>query len=198
MGFDCTLPKNMLPFVELYYQHDPTLLIQTGCLIQFEQSYVLQLVAIVVGTLTKTFNGAVTPVLHSIIDFSWESLCRLGIKLPVLEKLVATSKKPTLAFEARRGIQEAAKSWRAISDEVDHMKEILASKEEELQNKYNEQGEASKEVQNSQGQLLGDEVGHLRRLVASKEEELQNSVKVFNEKSRQLEEVFHLKWCSLP
>ncbi|PON80095.1 hypothetical protein PanWU01x14_005450 [Parasponia andersonii] len=53
------------------------------------------------------------------------------------------------------------------------MRKVLASKEEELHNNYNEKGKASIEIPSSLKQLFG-EVGHMRRLVASKEEELQN------------------------
>ncbi|POO02193.1 hypothetical protein TorRG33x02_019770 [Trema orientale] len=198
MGFDFNLQKSMLPFVELYKKHDPTLLIQTEHLMPFVRSYVFELVAIIVSTLTKSSMIAVTPLRRTIVNYSWESLCRLGIKLPMLEKLVAASQKPVATFEARQSIQEAAKLWRAISDEVDSMRRILASKEEELRNKYNENlGEASKEVQDSQRQLM-HEVGHMRRLVVSKEEELQNTLKVFNEKREQRNKFCFLEWCSFP
>ncbi|POO02271.1 hypothetical protein TorRG33x02_020550 [Trema orientale] len=171
----------MLPFIELYREHDPTLSPKTECLTPFERSYVLQLVAIIVGTLTKTPKTLVTPTLRAVVDLSWESLCRLGMKLPVLEKLVATSEKPTALSEACESIQEAVKSWRAISDEVERMRTSLASKEEELRIKFDEEVEASKGLQNSQ-RLLLDEVEQMRKLVAAKEEEVQNHMRVFDEK----------------
>ncbi|POO02194.1 hypothetical protein TorRG33x02_019780 [Trema orientale] len=133
---------------------------------------------------------------RTIVNFCWESLCRLGIQLPVLEKLVASSQRPILVVEPLKGIQEAAKSWRALSDEVDTMRKVLASKEEELHSKYNEEGKASIEIPCSLRQLF-DEVEHMRRLVASKEEELQNTVEVFYEKEHRRNDFDSLTWCSL-
>ncbi|POO02197.1 hypothetical protein TorRG33x02_019810 [Trema orientale] len=196
MGFYCDLNKSMLPYVELYKKHDPTLMIQTERLMPFVRSYILQLVATIVGTLTRTSMGGVTPERRTIVKFCWESLCRLGIQLPVLEKLVASSQRPILVVEPLKGIQEAAKSWRALSDEVDTMRKVLASKEEELHNKYNEEGKASIEIPSSLRQLF-DEVEHMRRLVASKEEELQNTVEVFYEKEHRRNDFDSLTWCSL-
>ncbi|POO02198.1 hypothetical protein TorRG33x02_019820 [Trema orientale] len=198
MGFYCELEESVLRLVKDYSYRDPTLTIQTENLMLFERSYVLQLVAMIFGTLTRTSRGAVTSERRTIVNVSWEILCRLGIKLPMLEKLVATSQEPILVDESFKDIKEVAKSWRAISDEVDGMRKILASKEKELHNKYNsEEGEASIEIPSSQRQLL-DEVGHMRRLVASKEEELQNTVEVFHEKLFRCGEFRSMNWCSFP
>ncbi|PON80094.1 hypothetical protein PanWU01x14_005440 [Parasponia andersonii] len=87
--------------------------------------------------------------------------------------------------------------WRAISDEVDSMRIILASKEEELWNKYNEKGDQASKVQDSHRQLL-DEIGHMRSLLALKVEELQNCEKVFHTKMEQRQKFRRLKWCSSP
>ena len=105
MGLDFIFPQSMLPFVELYKKHDPTLLIQTKDLMPFQRSFIFLSVAIIVRTLTRLS----LPTFPIMVDFSLETLCRFGIKLPVLEKLVATSHKPILVLEAYKGIQESAK-----------------------------------------------------------------------------------------
>ena len=128
-----------------------------------------------------------------------ETLYRFGIKLPVLEKLVATSHKPILVLEAYKGIQESAKSWRAISDEVANMRNIIAFKEEEPWNKYNigikllvlEKLvatshkpilvlEAYKGIQESakSWRAISDEVANMRNIIASKEEEPWNKYNI--------------------
>lgn len=181
MGFDCILPEILVPFAELYEKHDPVFLIQTESLMPYERYYVRQLVAIIVCTLTETHMDRVTPTSRAIVYMSWDSLSRLGIKLPVLDKLVAASQKPTAEFEARKATEEAVKSWPALSDE---------SKEVELRNIFN--------IDDSQRQILDEEVEQIRQLLATKEEELQTSLDLFNEKLAQRNYLATLKWCTFP
>lgn len=68
-------------------------------------------------------------MLRALVNTSWQSLYRLGIKLPdVLEKLVAISQKPTALFEARCSVEEAVKLWEASSDDLRRLRIILAPK----------------------------------------------------------------------
>ncbi|GMN46688.1 hypothetical protein TIFTF001_015861 [Ficus carica] len=127
---ESSIPEDSMDYIDLYLNHDPSLDLQTNCLMPFERDYILQLVAVILATLTKTRANMVTPTLRALVILSWQSLCRLGMKLPLLEKLVATSQKPTALFEAHCSVQEAVKLWEASSDDLRRLRTILASKVE--------------------------------------------------------------------
>ena len=188
MEWNFVVPYEIMPFVELYREHDPTLDLQTERLMPFERAYVLQLVAIIVGTLTQTLVRFVTPTLRTLVNLSWESLCRLGIKLPLLEKLVATSQKPTAWFEASKGVEEAVGAWRASSDDVMRLRQVLASKMEtsKKSNDHDDQRSALEDVE------------RLTKIVAAKEEEVQNWLRIFKEKKDLEPGLINSFWCSFP
>lgn len=172
-------------YVDRYRSRDPSLDLQTHCLMPFERDYILQLVAIILGTLTKTRARMITPTLRALVDMSWKSLCRLGIKLPVLEKLVLTSQKPTALFEARCRVEEAMRLWQASSDDLGRLRETLVLKVEEA-------------LKNSHDQRALDEVNRVSQLVGVKVKEVENDQKVFHERKRLELALTNSFWCSFP
>lgn len=153
----------------------------------FERAYVLQLVAIIVGSLTRTPARQVTPTLRALVNTSWQSMCRLGIRLPLLDKLVATSQKPTAWHEAIKGVEEAVRAWQASSAEVARMREILALKVEGLSNNLDLHDQT--ELNN---------VERLNKFIAAKEEEVQNCLRIFQEMKDKEIQLTNLVWCTFP
>ncbi|GMN46742.1 hypothetical protein TIFTF001_015932 [Ficus carica] len=87
----------------------------------------------------------------------------MGIKLPVPEKLLAISQKPTALFETRCSVEEAVELWEASSDDLRRLRVILGSKFEEALK--NSSIDIKREL---------DEVERVSKLVAAKLEEVEN------------------------
>ncbi|EXC18942.1 hypothetical protein L484_002586 [Morus notabilis] len=111
-------------------------------------------------------------------------VCRAAV-LPVLEKLVASSRKPTALTEARKSVEEAMQSWRASSNDLQCMRQILVSKVEET-------------FKSSNDHRALDEVDRLSKLVAAKLKEVKNDNKLFNEMKRLQLKWANSPWCSFP
>ncbi|GMN24578.1 hypothetical protein TIFTF001_040584 [Ficus carica] len=188
MDWHCVVPDEMLPYIELYREQDPTLDLQTERLMPFERAYILQLVAIIVGAITRTPSRRVTPTLRNLVNLSWESMCRLGVRPPALEKLVAASQKPTPWFEASKGVEEAVRAWRVCSDDVRSMRQMLALRMEASKNSDDHDDQRS----------ALEDVERLRKIVAAKEEEVQNWLRIFKEKKDLEPELINSFWCSFP
>lgn len=118
---------------------------------------------------------------HGKVYVVWEWNCLFN-----LEKLVASSQKPTALFEAHCSVQEAVKLWEASSDDLRRLRTILASKVEE----------AFKNSNNDQKAL--DEVERVSKLVAAKLEEVETDQKVLYETKKREQKLTDSYWCSFP
>ncbi|PON80304.1 Aminotransferase-like mobile domain containing protein [Parasponia andersonii] len=87
--------EELLPYFRLYESQDPSLTPQPESLRPFRRAIVIRAIGEIIIVFADTPVEEVSSFHRDLAEERWEELCLWGLKLPIMEELIDTARKPT-------------------------------------------------------------------------------------------------------